>query len=69
MRKYIILILIVLFSCEPIPQSAYNTKNGKIKQKYYNALYLGNKADISKYGKKLKKRKKQKEKRRKHENF
>lgn len=54
-RKYTIIVLIILFliGCN---KSAYQTKTGKTKQNYYNALYLGDKKKTKKYGKKLNKK-------------
>lgn len=50
-----IIFSICLFSCN---RSVYKTRKGKIKAKYYNALYNGNKGDISHYGRKIYRKKK-----------
>lgn len=60
-RKYtpIVIVFFLFFACaSKTPQSAYQTKDGQNKQKYYNAVYLGNKNDQKKYGKKINKKKK-----------
>lgn len=50
-----IMFLFCLFSCN---KPVYKTRKGKIKAKYYNGLYNGNKGDISHYGRKIYRKKK-----------
>lgn len=55
--KYLIFLVILLFTC---CKSSKEARNGRIKLKYYNAIYLGDKETKKKYDKKYHKATKKK---------
>jgi len=66
MKKFLVLLFLIT-SCATHNQGHYTNKEGRTKQKYYDAVQYGNKSSVSNAGKKMdkvmeKKRKKLKKK-------